>query len=167
MRASRRKRAVGRIFGGALVLALVCAPGLSAQLLYGGHLVHAEDAFGGATGVGGRVGFGIPAFPIEVLAGAEYFFPGCSSACGFQGLSVDGNFALPFPILAPYATGGWVLRRFDPVGEADAETSSGLHLGVGISGGLAGAKVFGEARYEFMDAPEKQFVLRAGFLIGG
>jgi hypothetical protein len=151
----------------ALALSLPCAPNASAQMLFGGHLAHAADAFDGTMGVGVRAGFGIPALPVEVLAGVVYFFPSCSAACGFQGLSVDGNLALPFALLAPYVTGGWVLRRFDPAGEEDAETFSGVHLGVGISGGLAGAKVFGEARYEFVDAPEKQLVLRAGFLIGG
>jgi hypothetical protein len=148
-------------------LFLLYAPSTSAQLLYGGHLAHAADTFGGTTGVGGRLGFGVPVFSVEVLASAEYFFSGCSAACGLQGLSLDGNLALPFPLLAPYATGGWVVRRYDPAGDVDAETVSGIHLGVGISGGFAGAKLFGEARYEFVDAPERQFVLRVGLLLGG
>jgi hypothetical protein len=157
----------GRLAAWTVALALVGAPSASAQLLYGGHLAHATDAFGGTTGVGARVGLGLPALPIQLLAGVEYYFPGCSGACGFQGLSVDGNVSLPFPFLAPYATGGWVLRRYDPPDEVEAETFSGVHLGVGIGAGIAGARVFGEARYEFVEAPERQLVLRAGFIIGG
>jgi hypothetical protein len=150
-------------------VALVCVPAshVSAQVRYGAHLAHAADALGGTTGVGARIGFGLPAVPVEVLAGVEYFFPDCAGACGFQGLTLDGNLSLPFALLGPYATGGWVLRRFDPEGEADAETVSGLHLGAGVSAGLAGARVFGEARYEFVDAPDGQLVFRAGIVIGG
>jgi hypothetical protein len=139
----------------------------SAQVLYGAHLAHATDALGGTTGVGARIGIGLPLLPAEALAGVEYFFTGCSTACGFQGFSVDANVWLPFSFLSPYLTGGWVLRRYDPPGEADANSTSGLHIGAGFSGGLAGMRAFGEARYEMVDAPDGQFVLRAGLLIGG
>jgi hypothetical protein len=160
-----RKAAIA--VGTVLAIALAAAPPASGQLLYSGHIAHATDALGGTTGLGGRVGVGLPLLPAELLAGVEYYFTGCSTACGFQGLSVDANAWLPFSLLTPYATGGWVVRRYDAPGPTDAESDSGIHLGAGISGGLAGMRLFGEGRYEFLDVPEGQFVFRAGFVIGG
>jgi len=153
-----------------LLLALVILPTSgAAQISYGGHLVQAQDAFGGAGGVGARVGVGLPLFPVTGFVSAEYFFPDCGAAsgCGLSGVSLDLNYTLlPLPVVTPYLTGGVVARRIDLGGASEARSETGLHAGAGVSAGVPGMRVFGEARYEFVQAPERQFVLRLGVLLG-
>ena len=140
-----------------------------AQLRYGGHFARAQDAFGGTGGIGARVGLGLPLLPVEGFASGEYFFPACAAVggCALSGVSLDMNVRLPVVLLSPYATGGWVLRRLDPGGGGDTLIESGLHLGLGAGAGVPGARVFGEARYEFIKVPSRQLVLRLGILVGG
>ena len=140
-----------------------------AQLRYGGHFARAQDAFGGTGGIGARVGLGLPLLPVEGFASGEYFFPACAAVggCALSGVSLDMNVRLPMVLLSPYATGGWVLRRLDPGGGGDTLIESGLHLGLGVGAGVPGARVFGEARYEFIKVPSRQLVLRLGILVGG
>jgi len=147
-----------------------------AQFSYGGHLVEARDAFGGARGLGARAGVSVPLLPVRAYGSAEYFRPDCGplERCGFSGVSLDLNYAiLPLPLVSPYLTGGLVMRRVDPApadasgeGGEGAFTDRGMHLGVGMTAGVSGFRLFGEARYEFVQAPERQFVVRIGLLLG-
>jgi len=164
-----RKREIGLIAALLAVSVLAWAPPAEAQVRYGGHFARAQDAFGGTGGIGARVGLGLPLLPVEVFASGEYFFPACAAVggCGLAGVSLDANLRLPMVFLSPYATGGWVLRRLDPGGGGETVTESGLHLGIGAGAGVPGARVFGEARYEFIKVPSRQLVLRLGILVGG
>jgi hypothetical protein len=156
-----------------LVAALIFGPGLpesvDAQVRYGGHYVQVQESFGGSGGVGLRAGVAVPLLPVEAYAGGEYFFPACSGigGCGLSGLTLDVNVSLPSPFLAPYATGGWALRRLNPGAAAETFTRSGVSLGAGVGAGLPGARFFGEIRYEFIQIPSRQFVLRFGLMMGG
>jgi len=159
-----------------LALPLMPPAPAGAQLSYGGHVVEARDAFGGARGLGARVGVSVPLLPLRAYGTAEYFRPDCGplDRCGLSGVSLDVNYAiLPIPLLSPYLTGGVVARRVHPgpaaadlSGDGEAFSDRGVHLGVGITAGAAGFRLFGEARYEFVRAPERQVVMRIGLLLG-
>ncbi len=100
------------------------------------------------------------------MASGEYFFPDCPAEdtnCGLYGLTLDANFRLPFPLVRPYITGGLAYRNISSVSSSD-ETVAGLALGAGLDVALGGIRAFGETRYEFVDAPEKQFLWRIGLL---
>lgn len=148
-------------------LGTMAASGAEAQLVFGGHVVSAADAFGGTYGAGLRAGLDLPALPFDLMASGEYFFPDCPPAlddCGLRGVTLDANFRMVFPLVRPYLTGGLARRR---TVEDDAEdASTGIALGAGVDVALGGVRAFGEARYEFVDAPEKQVVWRLGLLFG-
>lgn len=168
MRRPFGSRAAGVLF---TVLAagsmLVPAPA-AAQVSVGVHGVHAADAFGGATGAGLRAGLDIGLLPFAVFASAEKFFPDCpsgSSGCSLAGFTLDANFRMTIPVVRPYVTGGLVWRDFSVGGEDGFDDSaSGVALGVGADVRLGQVGVFGEGRYEFLKAPERQYVFRLGVL---
>lgn len=140
-----------------------------AQVSLGVHGVGASDAFGGAEGVGARLAFSLPLFPVDVLATAETFFPDCGDLeCSLRGISIDASMdLLPLPVVRPYVTGGFTARRFDTgLGEGSRDVS-GLNVGAGVNVGLSGLRLFGEGRYEFVGAPERQTIFRLGVLFGG
>src|SRR5690606_613266 len=123
--------------------------------------------FGGTLGVGGRLGFTLPLFPLDILATAETFFPDQDDA-SLRGASLDVALdLLPLPVLTPYATGGLTFRQVDLGFGEGSESRSGLNLGAGLKLALAGFGVFGEARYEFVNAPERQGIVRVGVMFGG
>ena len=84
--------------------------------------------------------------------------------CGLYGLTLDANFRLLFPLVRPYISAGLAYRNISPVEIGGDETVAGLGLGLGVDVALAGVRLFGESRYEFLDAPEKQFLWRLGAL---
>ena len=149
-------------------LFLVLGPGSgAAQLRLGGHLVTAHDAFDGTLGIGVRAGLDPPVLPFELMASGEYFFPDCPpgvTGCGLYGLTVDANFRIVFPLVRPYLQAGLAYRNVDPAAPNEDESVIGPALGAGVDVGLSGIRIFGEGRYEFVDAPEKQFVWRLGAL---
>ena len=141
----------------------------SGQLSLGVHGVSATDAFGGTQGAGGRVAFSLPLLPVDFMVTAETFFPDCGDLdCSLRGVSLDASMdLLPLPVVRPYVTGGFTVRRFDTgLGEGTRE-ARGLNAGAGVNVGLAGLRLFGEGRYEFFSAPERQTVVRLGVLFGG
>lgn len=168
-------RRSGRLRPGGISLALLVlllgagAAPAAGQVSLGVHGVSATDAFGGTRGVGARVGFSLPLFPVDVLATAETFFPDCGDLdCSLRGISIDASMdLLPLPVVRPYVTGGFTVRRFDSdLGEGSRDVS-GLNVGAGVSVGLSGLRLFGEGRYEFVSAPERQTIFRLGVLFGG
>jgi hypothetical protein len=68
------------------------------------------------------------------------------------------------PVIRPYIVGGLAHRRFS-AGGTD-EDATGLAVGAGLDLALGGVRIFGEGRYEFLDAPEKQVVTRLGLMFG-
>jgi hypothetical protein len=74
----------------------------------------------------------------------------------------------PLPIVSPYLTGGVVRRRFDSGGEnvpgGTVTNVEGISVGAGVSVGVPGVGFFLEGRYEFMDDPYDQFVIRLGVM---
>ena len=74
---------------------------------------------------------------------------------------------LPIPVLRPSVTGGYTIRRFDTgLGEGSIDRS-GPNLGAGLNLSLSAFRLFGEARYEMVRAPERQAIVRIGVLFGG
>ncbi len=151
------------------VLLLIAAPSdADAQFRGGGHAIHAGQLFGGSGGVGLRGGIQLPLIPIDLMAAGEYFFPDCGelAGCGLQGVTLDANFRMIFPVVRPYISGGLAHRRYSPGGDALTINSSGLSVGAGIDVRLGGLGGFAEARYEFTEAPRSQSVVRIGILLG-
>lgn len=140
-----------------------------AQLRVGVHAVHAEKSFGGSTGLGLRTGIQLPVIPFDLFASGEYFFPDCPAGqdnCGLHGVSLDGNFRFVFPIVRPYLSGGLVHRRIDSGGVNGSTSDTGISVGAGVDLRLGSLGAFAEGRYEFVDAPNSQAILRAGVLLG-
>lgn len=148
--------------------AAAVAPGTaSAQINWGAHVAHAADVFGGTYGVGLRLGIDLPALPFDLLGSGEFYFPDCPSGqggCGFKGLALDANFRMVFPVIRPYVAAGLAYRSYSPGGDGADDNGTGPALGVGADVSLAGVRVFGETRYEFVGAPENEFVWRLGLL---
>ncbi len=145
---------------------LATAP-VDAQIRVGGHVVGAQDAFDGTIGLGVRAGIETPILPFDVLASGEYFFADCPpgiSGCGLYGVTLDANFRMVFPVVRPYISGGLAFRNIDPADNGSDESVTGLSVGGGVDASLGNMGVFGEVRYEFVDAPEKQFIWRVGVL---
>jgi hypothetical protein len=158
--------AVLPLVGAALLIA--AAPGkATAQVNWGGHVAHAADAFGGTYGVGLRLGIDLPALPFDLVATGEHFFPDCPAGhggCSFNGFTLDGNFRIAFPVIRPYITAGLAYRSYSPGGDGPDDSATGPAVGLGADLSLGGIRVFGETRYEFVDAPENEFVWRLGLL---
>ena len=158
----------GLLLVSVLLIALVTSPAtVDAQLHLGGHVVRAADAFDGTQGLGLRVGVDLPALPFDLMASGEHFFPDCAPDepnCGLGGLTLDANFRLVFPLVRPYISAGLAYRNIDPPTNGADESVAGLGLGLGVDVALAGVRLFGETRYEFVDAPEKQFLWRLAIL---
>jgi hypothetical protein len=141
------------------------ATSVAAQLRIGGHFVSAQDTFAGTQGVGVRVGFDPPILPFELMVSGEYFFTDCppgESGCGRYGLTADANFRIVLPLVRPYLSAGLAYRNMDMAAPTQDEFVVGPTLGVGVDVGLSGLRLVGESRYEFMEAPDKQFVWRLG-----
>lgn len=156
-----------------LMLAGLLLPGLSSkaegQLRGGVHAFHAGEAFDGATGVGIRGGVQLPVVPLDLLMSGEYLLPACpiaSSGCGLRGVTADVNLRMTLPVIRPYVSGGVAHRQYLPGGDGEAVTSTGPSAGVGFDVRLGQLGAFAEARYEFVEAPRSQGILRIGLLLG-
>lgn len=161
----------GTLTAAVAVLCLTLLPSpTSAQLRIGVHAAQAMDVLDGALGGGARLGIEVPVLPFDLFATAEYFRPDCLEGfdgCGFRGGSIEANFRMVVPLVRPYLTGGIAYREFNPGGNADSVTDTGITVGAGVDIGLGRARLFGEGRYEFLKAPERQVVVRIGLLLGG
>ena len=156
------------------LFALVPADHAEGQLYFGGHIAYATgadtdavdldpvfDGLDGAVGVGGRIGWDLPVLPVDILAAGEYFFPDCGAEdCAMYGGTLEALVRLPIPLVRPYALGGLVWRSWD-AGDEDG-SSTGFDAGLGIDLHLLAVRVFLDARYEFLDDPQEQWVLRLG-----
>jgi hypothetical protein len=164
-----------RISGALVVgwLATFAVTPVAAQTSFGGYGVRVAETINGdqaAQGIGVRAGLSFPLFPLKAYAAAERIFPdcpesGCSVWAAEAGLTLN---LFPLPLASPYLTGGVVRRRYDsgidgaPGGAVT--TVDGISAGLGVSAGVPGISFFLEGRYEFMDAPYDQFVLRLGVM---
>jgi hypothetical protein len=141
---------------------LILASPAESQIGFGGHVARATDAFGGSTGLGARVRLGVPLFPLSAAANVEYFFTDCDVDCSLWGATFDVNYALPIPLLTPWAGVGWSIRNVEVAGQDGTER--GLNIGVGAQLNLTTLRPFVDVRYEMADAPEKQYIIRLGVM---
>jgi hypothetical protein len=127
---------------------------LSGQLKFGIHGARAVDIYGGANGLGASLELGFPAFPVDVFAAGDYFFPDCGGddGCSFRGGSLDLHFGLPAPVFQPYGAAGLVVRQLDQGDAVGRVTHRGFGVGVGVNLGAALIGGYAEARYEFPSA---------------
>jgi len=150
--------------------ALAIAPGAArGQLVVGVHAVEASKTLGGATGAGLRAGLDLPLLPFDLLASGEYFFPDCPDerdGCSFWGATLDANVGMILPIVTPYVSGGLAYRSLKRFEEDDAETATGASVGAGVTVSLGGLRGFAEVRYELVEIPDEQTLIRVGLLLG-
>ena len=161
-----------------LTAALLAAGDLSAQVSFGGYGVRTSDALtelsdadaGGTNGLGIRAALSFPVLPVSAYAAAERLFPDCpEGGCSVWAGEVGVNVAvIPLPIVQPYLSGAVTQRRFDSglddAVEGAVRTEDGISLGLGVSVSLAGLGAFAEGRYEFMDDPFDQWIMRLGVM---
>jgi len=172
------------ILGLALAFGVAASPA-DAQFKFGVHANYiaggfgdfegtsAEDFdFGGDFGVGGRLAFSPPLFPLGVFGDVTYFFPDCGTSgdCSYWNAQVGAQLGLPLPMIRPYVLGGWQWKSFGLDG-FDSSTDSNPFVGVGVEIGML-AGLFIEGQMEFddeiaTDIGARPFVLRAGLLFGG
>jgi hypothetical protein len=161
----------------ALVGATLAQP-VDAQVSFGAqgaYITGLEEITGGGDlngtiGIGARAMFSppIPALSLGLVGQGVYYFPEGDGSYMTYGLGA--KFGLSFPMVSPYAIGGWQWRRSESGGVTSTE--NGLTAGVGVQLGMV--PVFVEATMEFNDeipsAPDfdvNPLVLQAGVMIGG
>lgn len=148
---------------------LVTPGSASAQASFGAYGVRVAETIGGevaAQGIGVRAGISFPLLPLKAYAAAERIFPdcpdgGCSAWAAEAGLTLN---VLPFPVVNPYLTAGVVRRRYDSGIGGQGTAVEGISAGIGVSAGLPGISFFLEGRYEFMEDPYDQFLIRFGVM---
>ena len=164
------KRTVFGIFLAAGLLVAAPADEVQGQVIWGAHVPYAVDAFDGAFGIGGRVGYDLPVLPIDIVGVGEMFFPDCGADdCGLWGVSAEGNVRLPIPIVRPYITGGIGYRSLSRPdsnsGGTEDVSATGVSLGLGVDFNLAAVRLFVDGRYEWYDEDVvSQPIFRAGIL---
>lgn len=102
------------------------------------------------------MGVAIPVLPLDTMASWARFSPECRSDepdCELTGLTLDANFRIPVPLIHPYVSAGIAYRRLSPVQPGEEAGALGPGLGAGVDVALARLHLFGEARYEWVDAP--------------
>ena len=140
------------------VVAAVSTPApASAQLRAAGQLSYAWEVFGGTVGVGPRVEFGIPAFPVRLAASGDYFFPTNCNKCRYWEGNVNVLVSLPLmPIpFFRYFGGGWHLQN---IRANEFEETTRLR-GFNAVGGLGSEGTNIELRYEILEDGDDQFVV--------
>jgi len=155
-------------------LAAVGAQPVEAQVVFGPQVTWADDA---DLGIGGRVGFGVPAGEgvfarLQIFGAFDYFldgFGGCSECSYFE---ITPFARVPVAIsegLDTYVGAGLNIARFsfeeDLVGFDYADTETGLAAIGGIEFPISSLAAFGEIRLTLGGA--EQLVLDFGFLFGG
>ena len=153
------------ILSGALVF--LASDKAAAQASFGAYGVRVSESVNGATaaeGIGVRAAVSFPVFPLEAYAVAEKVFLDCpTSGCSLWALEAGLNLSLlTVPTVKPYLTAGVVRRHYEVT--SDGTSLEGISFGAGASAGLPGIRFFLEGRYEFMDDPYDQFVLRLGVM---
>jgi hypothetical protein len=126
----------------------------SAQLRAGGQLSFATDVFGGTVGIGPRVEFGVPAFPVRLAASGDYFFPDCDQCRYWEG---NVNVLVSLPLLPipffRYVGGGWHMQNV----KVSAFEETRAH-GYNAVAGLGSGRTNVEVRYEILEDIDDQFV---------
>ena len=155
-----RNLIVGLAFVG--ILAVPCEG--RAQIIGGVFGAYAQDAFDGTPGVGAQLGLDIPILPVDVYGSGTWFLPSCDG-CEMKGWSLGVTLRpFPFPVVRPYVVGGLASRDLEGPAAGSVINASGAFAGVGVDVALAGFRLFAEGRYEFLDGPLEQAVVRAGLL---
>lgn len=128
----------------------------SAQLRAGGQVSFANDVLGGTIGVGPRVEFGAPAFPVRLAASADWFFPNCNQ-CRYWETNVNALVSLPLlPIpFFRYVGGGWHLQSIRANPFEDPTQTRGFNA----VGGMRSENTVIEVRYEILEDIKNQFVV--------
>jgi hypothetical protein len=158
---SPRVLALAPLFAAAAIA--FAAPGAQGQVNFGIHVARASKTVNGAAnGLGASFDLKFPALPVDIMVAGDYFWPDCGTAtgCSYMGGGADVHFALPFPVLHPYALGGVVVRRAKADSAATAVSNDGLALGVGVNLQGVALGAYGELRYEFV--PSHPVVFRIG-----
>ena len=157
------------------VFALVVLPApadaqfnLSAQ----GALITSVDTLSNlsnAYGLGARVGFKAPLFPIGVLGQGVYYFPD-GTDFSYSTYSIAARYAFPSPVISPYGLGGWQWRRTTSGGASNTENGAMLGIGVELNFGVS---LFLEANWEFHeevpgmpDFDNSPIVIKGGITFG-
>lgn len=174
------------VMGLALALGVAAQPA-EAQFKFGVHANYIAGGFGdfegvtglddfdfsGDFGVGGRLAFSPPLFPLGVFGDLTYFFPDCGASgdCSYWNAQVGAQLGLPLPMIRPYLLGGWQFKNVGVDG-ADSNTTNNPFVGAGVEiGMLAGLFIEGQMEFDEKtqvgDIGATPFVLRAGLQFGG
>lgn len=132
---------------------------------------------GGDFGLGGRLSFSPPLFPVGAHAAVTYFFPSCDTAdCSYWTADLGATLGLPLPVLRPYVVGGWQFKKYDlDVANFTSDIANNPFAGLGIQLNL-GVSVFLEGVWEFEgdalpgsteELSITPFVLKGGVMFGG
>lgn len=125
------------------------------------------NSIDGTLGVGARVMFDPPLFPLGVIGTTTYYRNGDGPS--YWTATAAAQLRIPLPIVKPYALGGWQLRKHDGV-----EDASGPVVGAGIQVDF-GATIFLEGTFELADDIEitgfdvidrDRIVIKGGLLLG-
>lgn len=124
-----------------------------------------NSGINGTFGLGGRAMLDPPLLPVALVGSATYYFMDTSYYTG----TLAGQLRLPLPIIKPYATLGYQLRKSEG---ADSET--GFMLGAGVQLDL-GVSLFLEGTFEIgedltvaqEDIDTNSIVIKGGILFGG
>lgn len=145
----------------AFSLILISTSSVEGQLSLSAGGAYAE-ALDGQWGLDGVMSFGIPAFPADVFAGADYFWTSCDEDCSLWGWRLGGRVRFPVPVVSPYFTGALVGRKWELGNESLSEQGLSAGLGVSVKFGFS---VFGEVNREFLGDDLDQWVMRVGLKI--
>jgi hypothetical protein len=172
------------VFGLALALGVAAQPA-QAQFKFGVHANYVAGGFGdfegvtaledfdfsGDFGIGGRLAFSPPLFPLGVFGDLTYYFPDCgASDCSYWNAQVGAQLGLPLPMIRPYLLGGWQFKNVSV--DNSSGDSNNPFIGAGVEFGML-AGLFIEGQMEFdektgvNDIGATPFVIRAGIQFGG
>ena len=159
------------VIGTVLALAVLANP-VDAQLNYGvqgAWITSLDEAtdLNGEFGLGGRIGFDLPALPIGVYGSGTFFFPDCVE-CKYNTWTLGAKVGIPLAVVFPYLHSGWQWRS---TSVADVgNTENGGFVGLGVSS----FKFFVEGSWEFNpddpaipDFDNDPIVIKVGYLFGG
>lgn len=158
------------------MLAVVASPA-EAQLRFGAHgalLTGLEEVqiagqdintINGTPGLGGRLMLDPPLLPFAVVGSGTYYLTDETEGSYWTG-TVAGQLRLPLPIVKPYATAGWQVRKAE-----GADSQNGLMVGAGVQLDFM-VSVFLEGTFEFNEGASisgqeidtTPFVIKGGLL---
>lgn len=167
-------------FATALALVALAQP-VDAQLKFGAHGavitgldevtvggITANSGINGTFGLGGRVMLDPPLLPVALVGSGTYYFMEEGMGSYYTG-TLAGQLRLPLPIVKPYATLGYQLRKSE-----GADSQTGFMLGAGVQLDL-GLSLFLEGTFEIgedltvatTEIDTNSIVIKGGVLFGG